>query len=262
MVQRWGAYLGAPEELGEPDDRNPHGRFEYAPLWDLLARIGDFASGRSWWDASFPDYVRAMADDADAASSARDLVNHMRAPGGPWAWKDPALAHFLGFWSRFWRDPIFVVTVRNPLDIAKSWQKFIAAEGHEPNSLECNLARWQHMSLCVLRGTEGARKLFVEYERLIAAPADQARRLAAFLDPECGCSSTDETVDAMAAASERALWRNRGGITEADDALTEPQRALYRLQQARVLNSDTPFIDSFPMAAGWRGQVIAAERRS
>lgn len=47
MVHMWGAYAGEPSELPAGDSLNPHGRWEYRPLWDLLALVGEFASGVS-----------------------------------------------------------------------------------------------------------------------------------------------------------------------------------------------------------------------
>jgi hypothetical protein len=49
MVHAWGAYAGQPGELGAADELNAHGRWEFLPLWDLLAAVGGFASGATWW---------------------------------------------------------------------------------------------------------------------------------------------------------------------------------------------------------------------
>ena len=42
----WGAYGGEPHELTEPDERNPHGYFEYKPLWDFLYDLERAPIGR------------------------------------------------------------------------------------------------------------------------------------------------------------------------------------------------------------------------
>jgi hypothetical protein len=85
------------------DDLNPRGRWSTylcgtcSPLWDLLAEIGEFATGATWWAADFPAKVMAKAGDRELARRAQALVERMAAPGRPWLWKDPALCHFLGF---------------------------------------------------------------------------------------------------------------------------------------------------------------------
>ena len=103
MVHAWGAHAG---DRGKPppvDPLNPRGRWEYLPLWDLLAEVGGFAAGATWWTEDFPLKVAAKAADPEVAGRARALV---AAPGRPWLWKDPALCNFLGFWWQFWDEPV------------------------------------------------------------------------------------------------------------------------------------------------------------
>jgi hypothetical protein len=57
LIVRWGVYPGEPGDLPPPDALNPHGRWEYGPVWDLLERIGSFAGGVSWWTAPSPPWL-------------------------------------------------------------------------------------------------------------------------------------------------------------------------------------------------------------
>ena len=106
MVHAWGAHAGDPGELPAADQMNPRGRWEYLPLWDLLAEIGESATGSTWWAGDFQQKVAAKAADPKLAGRAQALVARMAAPDRPWLWKDPALCHFLGFWRPFWHDPV------------------------------------------------------------------------------------------------------------------------------------------------------------
>ena len=83
LIVRWGAYPGEPDDLPAPDRLNPHGRWEYGPLWDLLERIGSFAEGVSWWDESFPAIVAAQARRPGAAGGRRgyDRADGAAGPG-------------------------------------------------------------------------------------------------------------------------------------------------------------------------------------
>ncbi len=262
MVHVWGAYAGEPDELAPPDGLNARGRWEYLPLWELLAAVGEFASRGSWWRESFQREVTARAEDDRFATPARSLVRRMEAAGRPWMWKDPALCHFLGFWKPFWDEPIFVTTVRHPVDVAVSWNQFRKAGGAGETSLRCNLLRWQQMTLLVLRALDAdAAKLFVEYEAVIDAPSDQARRLAAFLDEHSGTRTAESTVAGMAAVSEPALRRNREG-RRLEGLMSEPQRSLYELLRASVEMPSTPFTELYPMPPDWRAYVMAQEDAS
>jgi hypothetical protein len=259
MVQAWGAYAGDPGELPAADELNPRGRWEYLPLWDLLAEIGEFAAGATWWAEDFPAKVAAKAADPQSGGRAQALVARMAAPGRPWLWKDPALCHFLGFWRPFWQAPVFIVTARHPVDIAVSWNQFRVASGLTELSLECNLLRWQHMMLSVLHAmdTEPA-KLFIDYEALTGDPVGQARRLAAFLDRTCATASDGGTVARMAGVCVPGLRRNRDGRRR-EELMSGPQRSLYRFLRQKVQHPGRPVTRDFPMPAGWRELVIGEE---
>jgi hypothetical protein len=259
MVHAWGAHAGDPGDLPAADDLNPHGRWEYLPLWSLLAEIGDFAAGTTWWAEDFPAQVTAKAADPRLAGRARALVARMAAPGRPWLWKDPALCHFLGFWRPFWHAPVFLVMVRHPVDIAVSWNQFRAASSLPQASLECNLLRWQHMMLSVLHTTDtGPAVLFAEYEAMISDPPGQAQRVAGFLDRQCATASSDRTIAAMAAACEPALRRNRDGQRR-EELMTTPQRALDRFLRQKARQPQLPLTEDYPMPAGWRELVTSEE---
>ena len=98
MVHRWGAYAGASERLHEADTHAPRGYWEYLPLWNFLAELGDFASGATWWDRDFQQRIEDKATEPGNRIKAVELMSEMHN-GGPFFWKDPALAHFLPFWK-------------------------------------------------------------------------------------------------------------------------------------------------------------------
>ena len=54
MLHRWGAYAGPFEKLHKADAHAPRGYWEFLPLWDLLAELGDFDAGATWWDRRLP----------------------------------------------------------------------------------------------------------------------------------------------------------------------------------------------------------------
>ena len=256
MIHRWGAFAGSSDKLPPPDEHNPHGRWEYMPLWDLLTEIGGFKTGISWWDADFDDRVAAKVDDALIRQRAAALIADMGR--GPWVWKDPALCHFLPFWTAVWGDVSYVICVRHPADVARSWQQ-MAAPG-VPELLRCNLLRWQHMMLSVLAQTESAkRKLFVSYEALMRQPLKQARRLQRFLDG-APSSVSDPTVQKMAEAVDPDLWRNRCERSLASfDEATPAQLALYDFLLTKVSDPNAPMLSDYPMPDLWRSYVRMSE---
>jgi hypothetical protein len=172
--------------------------------------IGDFGAGVSWGEDSFPARVDVKAQDLDLRAAAEATVAQMESHGPPWLWKDPALCHFLPFWRQILQDPVYVIAVRHPLDIAQSWQQFARGNRREPTAVPSNLLRWQYMTSQVLTETANvSAKLFVEYEQHMQQPEEQARQLASFLGTHCGGPTGESAVMRMAASCDPALWRNR-----------------------------------------------------
>jgi hypothetical protein len=268
MIDKWGAYVGAADELSDADERNPRGYWEYKPLWHLLEEIGDLRSGVSWWEATFAERVSAKTSDPRLADEARRLIERMESPERPWMWKDPALCHFLGFWTAFWDDPVYVLTVRHPLDIARSWQAFGASLGRVPTSMTCNLLRWQFMAMTAMAVSDRTdraadSRIFVDYERLLDSPSAEAARLAEFLDPATRTTTSDETVADMASLCDAEMRHHRSTEREHTAELTESQLALYDAQRRYAADVDFPFdATKHPMPAGWRELVINEELRA
>ena len=254
MINRWGAYAGESEKLHAADEHAPRGYWEYLPLWDLLADLGEFASGATWWDTNFQERMKEKASDPLYKRKALALLDEMRKGGRPWFWKDPALCHFLPFWKQFWKDPIYVVTIRNPFDIAVSWQRCVMPaqlEGHV-SLIPMNLLRWQHMMMQVLQQTYGTKhRIFVAYDEIIQNPRAQAQRLSAFLNSRFGnCVSR---IKAMAGVVDSQLCHNNCNILFQDfPEATCEQKALYTYVRSMIDNPQSPFDQTaYPMPPGY-----------
>ena len=243
MIYRWGAYAGEPEKLHAADEHCPRGYWEYLPLWDLLADLGEFASGATWWDANFQERIKEKASDPRYKKIALALLGEMRKEGRPWFWKDPALCHFLPFWKQLWGDPLYVVTIRNPFDTAVSWQRFIMPAQLEGNVsfIPMNLLRWQHMMIQILEHTsETTHRLFIAYEEVLRDPRSQAQRLSAFLNSRSGnrVSRVDEMVDVINPKLNH--YNCNTPFQDAPEA-TCVQKALYTFVQSMIDNPQARF---------------------
>src|SRR4051794_39339462 len=80
LIHRWGAYPGEPDFLGTPDEFNPQGYFEYAPLEELLQDLVA-STGVTMWDPRFPDLLRQQAADPALSARALQLIGQMEKAG-------------------------------------------------------------------------------------------------------------------------------------------------------------------------------------
>ena len=253
MLHRWGAYAGPSEMLHKADAHAPRGYWEYLPLWDLLAELGEFDAGATWWDSDFQRRMAKKAADPVYRKKATELMAKMHK-GAPWFWKDPALSHFLPFWKQVWGNPIYIIMVRNPLDTAVSWQKFIMPSNVKAHVsfIAMNLLRWQHMMALILQHTEDAQhRIFLGYEDVIRNPRMQAERLTDFLNAKFG--NRVSPIQAMIDAVEPQLWRNDCGVPfeQAAEATVE-QKALYAFTRRKIDNPFEPFdVAKYPLPPGY-----------
>ena len=253
MLHKWGAYAGPPEKLHKADMHAPRGYWEYEPLWDLLAELGNFDTGATWWAPDFQHRMEGKAADPVYRKKATELMAEMHN-GGPWFWKDPALSHFLPFWKQIWGKPIYIITIRNPLDTAVSWQKFIMPSNVKGtiSFVAMNLLRWQHMMTQILQHTEGAEhRLFLGYEDILRNPRMQTERLADFLNSKFG--QRGSPIQAMIEAVEPRLWRNDCGIPfERAAEATDEQKALYTFVKQKIDDPLKPFdVAKYPLPPGY-----------
>ena len=253
MVHRWGAYAGPPEKLHKADVHAPRGYWEFLPLWDLLAALGDFDAGATWWDHDFQQRMKKKAADPAFRKKTTELIAEM-SKGDLWFWKDPALSHFLPFWKQIWGEAVYIITVRNPLDTAVSWQKFIMPSNVKVHIsfIAMNLLRWQHMMTQILKHTEDAQhRLFLGYEDIMCDPCAQAEKLARFLNAKFG--ERTSRIQTMVDAVEPQLWRNDCGIPfEQVTEATSEQKALYAFAKRKIDNPSVPFdVTKYPLPPGY-----------
>lgn len=160
-------YLGVrmPANVLAPTADNPRGFWESRAIVqtheDLLTTCGSF-----WHDiVPIPDYWFASAE---AARFEELLVRDVNADFGDAALvviKDPRMCRLLPLWTRVLGrtgfTPTFIISVRDPLEVALSLQR------RNGFPLEKGLLLWlAHMQAAEL-GTRGESRLFVSYEGLL-----------------------------------------------------------------------------------------------
>ncbi len=211
----------------QPD--NPTGYWEDKAFVDfndeLLRELGCL-----WWDAGVDtDALDALANDAHWAGRADALVRDRFADRRLFALKDPRASRLLRFWQPVFKrcgvDDRYVLSVRNPLEIARSLGRrdlpFDAATSY--------LLTAEHLfaPLLELRG----RDVFVVgYEPLLQAPRPALAALGRFLGVD-ECAASSARADEFCAdflARERRRERATRAEFEAERDAPRALKLLYR----------------------------------
>ena len=174
MISLMGAHVGDPSELVPPSNRNPTGYWERR---DLGAVHEGFLNenGFGWSKVGGFDWSRiAPASIAQCRARLAETLARVDTSGRPLAVKDPRLCLLLPIWQHVIGAPFYVVVVRDPRHVAAS----ILAAYQRAFTTHFVLALWQKYLSVALQAIQGARVLFVSYERMLEDPQRENARLA------------------------------------------------------------------------------------
>jgi uncharacterized protein (TIGR03435 family) len=160
-----GLSAGPVEELSPPSKSNENGYWEHQPLVEFNEKLLGLLQSSWKVPPATDDDVRGLSLDPSLRSTATGLIARMGNHGVDWMWKDPRLSVLLPFWLSLLRNPIFLVPVRDPYDVAHSL--------HVRDSLPqaAGLLLWQAYMSSILRNIGASQRvIFVKYDRLLAEP--------------------------------------------------------------------------------------------
>jgi hypothetical protein len=259
LVRRWGAYSGGENNLWKWDIKDPrgHGYMEYIPLQDLNDELLDQHDMVPPVDG----LLEERANDPAFREKATSLIQRMDQESDEnkqdtWIWKDARLPLTLPFWTKFWGDPIYVITVRHPAEVALSSAR---TEKLDQDSLpfSAGFLYWQYCMLNILSFTqESSRKIFIAYDQLTNDPVGQCTRLAQFLDEQCGRDTNGfpQRLETMLPQVEKSQRHHVYGKALAEmEQATREQRALYNFLRVKIMYPEEAFQkDDFTLYPGWR----------
>ena len=266
LVRLWGAYSGGESNLWKSDmnDLRGYGYMEYIPLQELndeLLNHNDRVPPEQKQmeeralDPVFREKaVRVLQEmDDQAENNSFDT----------WVWKDARLPLTLPFWVQIWEDPIYVITIRHPAEVALSSAQ---TEDVDPKDLpfSAGLIYWQYCLLNILAFTqENHKKIFVAYDQLLDDPVSECTRLCQFLDKQCGKSIEEsrERIEAMVPHVARNQRHHHYGKALAEMAQsTREQRALYDFLRVKIRYPEEAFREEdFSLYPGWQEYLQAMD---
>jgi hypothetical protein len=259
LIRLWGAYNGGENNLWKSDINDPrgYGYMEYIPLQDLNDELLDNN------DRIPPSHklLEEKASDPIVRERALGLLQEMdkktvQNKFDAWVWKDARLPLTLPFWVKFWDDPIYVITVRHPAEVALSSAK---TEELDEDSIpfSAGFAYWQYCMLNILSTTqESHHKIFISYEQLINNSLRECTRLCYFLDEHCGkpAEEVQHRIEAMLPqVSENQRHHHYGKALAEMEQATREQRALYNFLRVKIMYPDEAYQqDDFALYPGWK----------
>jgi glycosyltransferase involved in cell wall biosynthesis len=172
---------------------------------------------------------------------ARALITDKASQTELFGFKDPRTAINIEFWLKVFDEadlePRFIISFRNPIDVAMS------LEARNGLPITKSLYLWGNSLLRSLRYTSGSKRIVVSLEKLLESPEQEIERISNALaipltdDRSLISEYIDEFLD-------KSLRHQKGNIEEQRDTLSNHSYLLELLDLADALSSDDETFDS------------------
>jgi O-antigen biosynthesis protein len=170
ILNLMGCYFGDEHVIMEPARDNPKGFWERVDVMHLNNDILGFAGG-NWWDVGNLDFSVIQPADKEFIRENMGNILLRLEPHRPWVIKDPRLCLTLDNWLEMLEIPIFLISLRSPIDVAKSLKQ----RNNIP--LEYGLALWEYYTLSFLRSLGSKPRITISYNDLLQKPLENIREL-------------------------------------------------------------------------------------
>lgn len=161
-----GVYLGESENLLSAQEDNPHGFWENLNIIDIQNRIL-WELGVSW-DTPVPleELWWKKPEMIPFRNEIKQFINQQMITQSLWAWKDPRTCLLLPLWLDILQELAievnFVISIRNPLDIANSLFK----RNNIP--IQKTLGIWMNYMISVARWTADSKCILFSYDEFLS----------------------------------------------------------------------------------------------
>ncbi len=208
---------GGLEDSGQqPQADDPNGGRERNEVADLNERL--LNQQGATWSHVLPFRCDQVSDFSrtEFQAQARAILCRLETQR-PWFIEDARLSLTLPLWQNLFELPIYIVVLRDPLEIA------LALEKEDKIPLEAGVELWQRYTADALNFTRDAKRIFISHAEMISHPVEAIWRLAHQLEA-LGVpisSRPSETEIRSSIFPEHFLVENSSGENEGD---TQQQR--------------------------------------
>ena len=220
-----GYYFGGDDELFPADDFNPGGYFEIKDLMNLNRRILGIFGMQHFRIEEIPDHWAEIPGTLDAVTEISNLLKKKLGGQEKWGWKEPQTTVLLPLYREVFRtldvDPLYVICVRNPLDVCASQR----THSPLPHLGERVVGLWVHYTLSALRESKGAKRTVFLYEQLLEDPSSSIDAAVAMLD---GDRPSPDAIE-IACDAVRPEWRHNHNGFEGLSEWPELVRETYAM---------------------------------
>ena len=176
-IHEMGAFFGPDEDLFPADSYNPGGYYEIRELMHFNRKALGFFGMQHFRIEEIPEDWLEMPGATYLAEDLAELIQKTFDGQARWGWKEPQATVLLPIYRHVLNeldlDPVFVICVRNPLDVFGSQ----VTHSHLPAIGEAGVGLWLQYTLTALRSSRGASRMVIPYEDFLQDPKPYLLRL-------------------------------------------------------------------------------------
>ncbi|HMP72138.1 MAG TPA: hypothetical protein PKE55_02640 [Kiritimatiellia bacterium] len=233
LLDRAGVYFGPESQQMPAHECNVKGFHERLDVVSLNEEI--LSWGESAWDLPHKfDPSRYTSEARVEISRKIEALVASMADREPWYLKDPRLCLTLPFWRPLLSRPLALLTIRNPLEIAKS----LSQRGD--CTLQTGLAMWEAYTLHLLGNLRGLPFMTVRYDSILRDPDGTLASIQSRLQAE-GMSPLPHPV-ADPEWIEQTLQHQKADEAAFTSLATPSQIKLFK----DILDTQHPLMDNLP----------------
>ncbi len=256
IINKLGIFGGEEEALGRSGEWNPKGYWEFRKLTQANNRILALL-GKRWDRVAGIDDALFIQHGQKIASICEGLAPAFAkfAEQGDWAIKDPRMCLLLPAWRDYFRSPLAVLVVRDPVEVAISLNK------RNQMPLTVGVALWEAYMRSALRHSQGMPRILVDYNALLQEPGHKIQTLHGKL-AEHGVEVSAMTEEIIGFV-DSALYRSRNRDLDSKALLNGRQAELYERLREESLEPGIETVSvggiealelygkAFPEISGW-----------
>ncbi len=249
LLEALGCHTGEESDFHPPTPHDRDGYRERIDVWsineDALTLLG------AAWDRPLGAQVERLAPAERAAFERRAAAVVERLDRHqPWVIKDPRLCLLSGLWWPALPDAVSILTLRHPVEVARSLQS------RDALPLHIGIALWEVYTRAAVAALAGRPWVRMRYEDLVRDAPVAIAGLVRDLEPWGRLDSGAEEAVAGLFASDRR--RQQATARDVEDWLSPAQAALWRALEAPTLELESIAAEVSPLAR----EVLGAHERS
>lgn len=179
IINLMGISLGNSEDIYQARTDNPEGFWEHGKI--VSVHDGILSVLGSSWESTvpLPDKWWELLEVKEYKKELVKIINDQFIDIPIWAFKDPRTCIMMPLWKEIFDElnlePVFIIPIRNPIDIASSIKK------RDRIPLNQGIRLWYYYMINILEGTKNYNRLFINYDDIIENIEINLTKLTDFL---------------------------------------------------------------------------------